>query len=90
MQRVELISIFAIALAVLATISIARSRVGDHGNPYLQIFSGLLVGGVAAFIVLVLNVDLVPDDLEAAAGPWVVVLITLGIATGTVIRLARR
>lgn len=50
---------------------------------------GLAIGGVAALIVLSTQEDLVPDDLEAAALPFVLVAVTIGLAVGAWYRTYR-
>jgi len=90
MQRVELLIIFATVAGVLILLALRRSRDGEHGGPVLQVVVGSAIGLTAAFIVLVLNVDLIPDQVESTIGPFVVVAITSIAIVGTVLRLARR
>ena len=46
-------------------------------------------GVLGTFLVLVSRVDLVPDELEAAAIPVLVVLITVGAVMVTIYRFRR-
>jgi hypothetical protein len=90
MQDVEL---GVIALTVVGGLSVLAIRLGasrDPGvGPWLQLLIGLVLGGVAAFIVLVTQTDLVPDQLEALVDPILVAGISVALVAGTVWRLRR-
>lgn len=90
MQRVELAAIVIIASTVLVVFALDRLRRSGRQTLWLQVLVGSAIGLVAALVVLVLSVDLVPDDLETALGPVVVVVITGVAIAGSAIRLARR
>jgi uncharacterized membrane-anchored protein len=91
MQHVEL---GVIALTVVGGLSVLAIRTDATRNaglgPWLQLLIGLALGGVAAFIVLVLQTDLVPDQLEAFLDPILVVGITIVLLAGTMWRLIGR
>lgn len=90
MQRIELAVIIIVVLALLIMFALQQLRHGKHDAPWLQVLTGATVGLVAAFVVLVLSVDLIPDDVEASVGPLVVVAVTIVAIAGSAIRLARR
>lgn len=90
MQRVELLVIVGVVFAVLIVIALGQARTGAHGRRSLQLLVGAVVGLTAAFIALVLNVDLVPDRVETVIGPFVVIGVTAIAVVGTALRLARR
>jgi hypothetical protein len=90
MQRVELLVIVGAVGAFLIVLALRYARAGAHGGRSLQLVVGAVVGVTAAFIALVLNVDLVPDRWETVVGPLVVVGVTSVAIVGTALRLARR
>jgi uncharacterized membrane-anchored protein len=89
-QHVEL---GVLALAVVGGLSVLAIRTDvtrDLGQGrWLQLLIGLVLGGAAAFIVLVTQTDLVPDQLEAFVDPILVAGITVLLLAGTVRRLSR-
>jgi hypothetical protein len=90
MQRIELAVLIVAVLVLLVMLALRQLRHGSHDAAWLQVLAGAAVGLVAAFVVLVLSVDLVPDEIESSVGPWVVVAVTIVAVAGSAIRLARR
>lgn len=63
MNAVELLVLVLLVASALAVVGV-RAR-GPAGHlPSVQALIGLLVGLVAAFVVLSFETDLVPDDVE--------------------------
>jgi len=93
-DRMQDVELGVIALAVVGGLSVLAIRANATRDPalghWLQLFIGLVLGGVAAFIVLVTQIDLVPDQLEAFVDPILVAGITGVLLVGTVWRLRRR
>lgn len=90
MQRLELLVLFIAALVVLAAVGLAVGRRDGHGHLRAQLLLGTAIGVTAALVILVLSVDLVPDQLEATVRPWVVAVVTVVMIGGLVLRIARR
>lgn len=90
MQRLELAVLVVAALVVLAAVGLALGRRDGHGHFRAQLLLGAAIGVAAALVVLVLSVDLVPDQIEATLRPWVVVAVTVVMIGGLVLRAARR
>lgn len=53
-----------------------------------RILAGLVPGIVGAAVVAALSADIVPDDFETTAAPWVIVGISVGLAVLTLRHLA--
>lgn len=51
---------------------------------------GLAIGGISALIALSTQMDMIPDDIEAAALPFVIVAVTIGCIVGAWYRTFRR
>ncbi|OGN88266.1 MAG: hypothetical protein A2X23_04300 [Chloroflexi bacterium GWC2_73_18] len=88
MQRIELIALAGIVLSGLAVVAARRFHAPSRSTG-LQLALGLVPGVLGTFLVLVSRVDLVPDELEAAAIPVLVVLITVGAVMVTIYRFRR-
>jgi hypothetical protein len=88
MERFELLLLVASVGLVVVTFGIERLRRGDLGFAG-RVGLGLAAGTAAALVVLALQIDLVPDEVEAIALPVVVIVLTIGAAWGTWLRLAR-
>ncbi len=50
--------------------------------------AGLVPGVVGAAVVAALSADIVPDDFETTALPWLIIAVTLGLAFVTIRHLA--
>jgi hypothetical protein len=88
MERIELVLLVGSAAVVTVVLTIRRIRRDHLGLPG-QVLIGLVTGAVAGAVVLALQIDLIPDELEAAVLPFVVVALTAAAAWGTWYRLAR-
>ena len=78
MNSVELLVLVLLMLAALTLIGV-RAR-GPAGHlPSVQVLMGLFIGLLAAFVVLSLQTDIVPDDME-----WIGSL-GLGVVVGALI-----
>jgi hypothetical protein len=53
-----------------------------------RILAGLVPGVVGAAVVAALSADIVPDDFETTALPWLIIAVTLGLAFVTIRHLA--
>ena len=82
MQRVELLAVGIVMLSALAAIGSSFGRHGRSARLAPQMLLGGACGLLAATVVLVMTIDLVPDAVEAAAGPWVVPVLAIAIAGG--------
>jgi hypothetical protein len=51
---------------------------------------GVAIGGACALVFLTTQVDLIPDDVENAFLPAVIILTSIGLAIGTLYRVAWR
>lgn len=87
-QRIELFALAGIVLSGLAVVAARRFHAPSRSTR-LQLALGLVPGVLGTFLVLVSRVDLVPDELEAAAIPVLVVLITVGAVMVTIYRFRR-
>ena len=88
MQRIELILLVLSAGVVvvgLAIHRIRRDRLGILG----RVLIGLVAGIIAGLVVLALQMDLIPDTLEATLLPVVVAGLTAAAIWGTWHRLVR-
>jgi hypothetical protein len=76
-----------LAVAVIAALIAIIARL-NPGAPRRRsrALVGLIPGTLGAFLVLTLNVDLVPDELESRALPLVVLVISGAIAVITLRR----
>lgn len=87
MQRIELVLLVWSAGMVVVALAIHRIRRDRLGLP-ARLLIGLVIGGIAGFVVLALQMDLVPDDLEATLLPVVVAGLSAAAVWGTWRRLA--
>lgn len=88
MQQLTLAAISVIALATTVALGVMllgrRARVGP-----LRLVLGLVPGAIGAFVVLVLEVDLVPDGLDDDFIRLFVVAVTVAAVVGTWYRALR-
>lgn len=88
MANVELIILTIAVVAVLSALVVRLTPGAPRRRTRMMV--GLIPGVLGAFVVLTLNVDLVPDELETWALPAVVLAVS-GLMAGLTIRgLAQR
>jgi hypothetical protein len=91
MQRVELLMVGLAAISMLAVFGSSLGRLGRSARLSAQLVLGGACGLLAGIVVLVLTIDLVPDPIEAAVGPWVYPVLAVAVAGGAlVLRAAYR
>jgi hypothetical protein len=76
--------IVALALVIATVLRLApgQHRLGTRA------LIGLVPGVLGAGIIMALHVDLVPDEFETVALPWVIVVVTAGVILLTIRNLA--
>lgn len=89
MQGLELSVVVVATLGVLAFALVRYAR--DHRplGPLVRSALGLTLGLLGAFVVLSLNIDLVPDRAEDVLMPVLVIAVTGALIGGSVLRLVR-
>lgn len=89
-------TVVAIALLVLFMLVIARilaHRQDSVERPSVVargLLIGACIGGAGAVVYLTTRVDVIPDEIETAALPAALILVSLGLVVGTLYRIALR
>jgi uncharacterized membrane protein YeaQ/YmgE (transglycosylase-associated protein family) len=84
---VAIATVVACSLAVVIAI-VLRLAPGQQGRGTRALI-GLVPGVIGAVIVLALTKDLVPDEFETFALPWVIVAVTTAVIVLTIRNLAK-
>lgn len=87
MVNVE-IAILLAALLALLTVLLVRVAPGQSRRRTRALI-GLAPGVVGAFVVGALVTDFVPDAWERVVGPWLILVVTVGVVVLAITNLAR-
>jgi hypothetical protein len=89
-QDIELILLIALAVgAALLTVRLSR-RLSHDAQVWTAVIIGVLAGIIGLALVVVPDIDTVPDDTEGILFSVVVIAITLALGVGTVYRFTQR
>jgi xanthine/uracil permease len=89
MVRVANLGIAAIVIGSLLLVAVVLLTFAPgQRRRRTRILAGLVPGIVGAAVVAALSADVVPDDLETVALPWVIIAVTIGLAALTIRHLA--
>ncbi len=78
---------FVLGAVVVAAIALLNLAPGQRRRR-TRIIAGLAPGIIGAGLVATLYADVIPDDFETTALPWLIVAITVGLAILTFRNLA--
>ncbi len=89
MQAIALIVIAGSVIGLLATFAVRQRHLADPVARWPRILLGIIPGVVGVVLVVVPQMDVVPDEWEGAI--WIAVAIALSVTAvvGTIWRLAR-
>jgi hypothetical protein len=74
--------------ALLAVAVILLTFAPGQRRRRTRILAGLVPGIAGAAVVAALSADIVPDDFETTAAPWVIVAVSVALAIVTIRHLA--
>ena len=78
-----------VSAAIITMLLVLRRIAPGQPRRRTRAVAGLVPGLLGATIVLALTTDFVPDGLETAALPWVIVGVTAGMIVFTAVNLTR-
>lgn len=78
-----------VAVGIVTMLLILRRIAPGQRRRRTRAIAGLVPGLLGAGVVLALTTDIVPDSVEAAAIPWVIVAVTAGMIALTAVNLSR-
>ena len=81
------IAAVVIGALLLASIVLVTFAPGQRRRR-TRILAGLVPGVIGAGVVAALSADMVPDDFETTALPWVIIVISIGMALLTIRKVA--
>jgi hypothetical protein len=78
-QNLELWALLALAVATVVGIATRLARHAPLSRAAVAAGLGIAAGGLGAIVVLVLRLDLVPDDYEGIVLPGLAILVTAAL-----------
>ena len=91
MQTIVLIALLGGFIWLIARVLAHRQDAVDRPSVIVHgVGLGVAIGGACALVFLTTQVDMIPDDLERALLPAVIVLTSIGLVIGTLYRVAWR
>lgn len=86
---VLLIVVVAILIFAARALATPGGALAERIPPSWAVVAGLTIGAIAALIVVSTQEDLIPDEVESAALPVIIVVVTIGCAVGAWYRTFR-
>ena len=91
MQTIVLVALLGGFIWLIARVLAHRQDAADRPSLIVHgLGLGVAIGGACALVFLTTQVDLIPNELERALLPMVIVVTSVGLVIGTVYRVAWR
>lgn len=89
MQSVEVVAIVLFVVGLVVAVASASRRYGGTHDTAVRVFIGTVLGMLGAIVILIPQIDVIPDGWQASLEPVLIGGITLVLLLGSVYRTAR-